>query len=75
MVEKVSGKEIKTEVGVPRSGDPAILVADPTRAHNRLRWKPVVVDVEEMVVSAWNWQQRKCTQDRAFGEKKPNPFL
>jgi UDP-glucose 4-epimerase len=75
MVEKVTGKTIKTETGVPRSLDPAVLVADPTRAHNRLRWKPEFTDVESIVASAWKWQQRRGSQDRAFSQKKPNPFL
>ena len=75
MAQKVTGKEIKTQVGVPRSGDPAILVADATRAHNRLRWKPEVTDVEQMIASVWKWREHKGSTNRAFSQKKPNPFL
>lgn len=75
IAERVTGKEIKTEMGMPRSSEPAILVADPTRAHNRLRWKPQVTDVEQMIASAWKWKQSKGAKDRAFSQKKPNPFL
>jgi UDP-glucose 4-epimerase len=75
MAQRVTGKEIKTQAGVPRSGDPAILVADSTRAQNRLRWKPEVTDVAQMIASAWKWREHKGSANRAFSQKKPNPFL
>ena len=39
-----------------RSGDPPVLVADPTRARNTLRWE-ATRSLEDCVASAWKWQQ------------------
>ena len=41
-----------------RPGDPAILVADASRAETVLGWQPRRSNLDEMVSSAWNWRQR-----------------
>jgi UDP-glucose 4-epimerase len=42
-----------------RAGDPAVLVADPSRAMSLLDWKPIVSDLETIVRTAWSWHERR----------------
>jgi len=58
-VERVTGKTVPYKVGARREGDPAILVADSTRLQRELRWKPAYTTLEEMVESAWKFDQHK----------------
>ncbi|MDA0767074.1 MAG: UDP-glucose 4-epimerase GalE [Verrucomicrobia bacterium] len=54
-VEEVTGKKVPVEFGERREGDPARLVADPSRAKEILGWEAGKKDVREMVESAWTW--------------------
>lgn len=56
-VSKVTGKELPTEYGPRREGDPAALVADSSRAREILAWTPERSDLETMIGSAWEWFQ------------------
>lgn len=49
---KVLGREIPTEITSRRAGDPAILIADISKAANVLAWKPER-DIALMVSDAW----------------------
>jgi UDP-glucose 4-epimerase len=42
----------------PRAGDPARLVADPSRAKAALGWEPMVSDLNSIMRSAWSWRLR-----------------
>ncbi len=42
-----------------RSGDPAALVADPSRANRVLGWTALHSSIGEIVETAWNWHQRR----------------
>jgi UDP-glucose 4-epimerase len=53
--ERVIGRRIPSSVGDRRTGDPAILVADVTRARGVLRWTPERSSLDEMIGSAWAW--------------------
>jgi UDP-glucose-4-epimerase GalE len=54
-VERVTGRPVpRREVG-RRPGDPAVLVADPSRANALLGWKPAHSDLDTIVGTAWNW--------------------
>ncbi|MGB9756857.1 MAG: UDP-glucose 4-epimerase GalE [Candidatus Bipolaricaulaceae bacterium] len=55
---KVTGREIPVREGPRRPGDPAVLVADPTRAQEELGWKPVYTALEPLVETAWRWLLR-----------------
>lgn len=55
MVEKISGKKVKFSFGERRPGDPAQLVADPSRAKQELGWQTVHSKLENIVSSAWLW--------------------
>ena len=54
---EITGCEIPVQVEARRSGDPAILVADATRAKQELGWVPRSSDLEKIIESAWNWEQ------------------
>ena len=47
-----------TEVG-RREGDPPVLVAAVDRAKEKLGWKAVASDLEQIISSAWNWHRRR----------------
>ena len=54
---RVTGCDIAVQEGSRRPGDPAVLVADPTRAMRELGWKPRFTELDEIVRTAW--RQRK----------------
>jgi UDP-glucose 4-epimerase len=63
IVENVAGRAPARIVG-QRIGDPAVLVADPTRAQQILGWK-AKRSLEHSVSTAWNWMQRwRARRDR-----------
>jgi len=53
--EKATGKKIPVKESERRAGDPAVLVADSTRARKVLGWKPMYSDLETIVGTAWKW--------------------
>lgn len=50
---KVTGREIPTRIAPRRPGDPAHLVADPSRAKATLGWTPRRSDLETILRDAW----------------------
>jgi len=54
VAERVSGKTVPVEHGPRRAGDPAELIADPSKAKRILGWK-AERDIETIVESAWRW--------------------
>ncbi|MCX7844020.1 MAG: UDP-glucose 4-epimerase GalE [Candidatus Bipolaricaulota bacterium] len=56
---RVTGRAIPVREGPRRPGDPAVLVADPSRAMRELRWQPQFTDLTPMVETAWRWMQRR----------------
>jgi len=57
-VREVTGREIPAQIEPPRAGDPARLIADPSRARTLLGWEPAVSDLRSIVNSAWEWRLR-----------------
>ncbi|MBQ8669140.1 UDP-glucose 4-epimerase GalE [bacterium] len=55
--EKVTGKKIPVDIQPRREGDPAILVADNTKAKNILGWIPQKT-LEDSILSAYNWEKK-----------------
>ena len=55
---KVTGRAIPMRKEAPRPGDPARLVADPTRAKTVLRWTPKCSELSTIIRSAWEWRER-----------------
>ena len=55
-VEAVTGKPLPHKIAARRPGDPAMLVADPSRAQSRLGWK-ASRSLKDMIASSWNFFQ------------------
>lgn len=54
-VKKVSAKDFKVIETSRRPGDPAVLMADATKAKNELGWITEKPELEDMVATAWQW--------------------
>ena len=55
---RVIGLPIRTRIEGPRPGDPARLVADPSRAKALLGWQPAMSDLNTIIQSAWTWRKK-----------------
>src|ERR1700739_191635 len=55
-VREVTGRDIPLSIEPPRAGDPARLIADPSRAKQVLGWTPVTSSLQSIVRSAWDWR-------------------
>ena len=55
VARKVTGREIKAEIGERRPGDPATLIASSEKAMEELNWKPKYNSVETIIETAWKW--------------------
>ena len=56
-VERVTGHKVPTHIAPRRAGDPAELVADPSRAEKMLNWK-AKRSLEEIIATAWIWANK-----------------
>ncbi|MCE1166154.1 MAG: UDP-glucose 4-epimerase GalE [Bacteroidetes bacterium] len=54
----VTGKEIKSEITGRRAGDPAVLVADNSKAKKILGWKSEY-GLKRIIETAWNWHKNQ----------------
>ncbi|MBA3913148.1 MAG: UDP-glucose 4-epimerase GalE [Acidobacteriales bacterium] len=57
MIEKVTGEEVPRKMAPRRAGDPAELIADPSRARQVLSWE-ATRSLEQIVSTAWSWCQK-----------------
>lgn len=57
-VVAIDSCDLKVNDGERRLGDPAILVADATKAKQVLNWNPVYADLETIVTHAWSWEKK-----------------
>jgi UDP-glucose 4-epimerase len=53
----VTGLPLPVEIGPRREGDPAVLVADSTKARKILKWNPKLFKLEDIVETAWKWHK------------------
>lgn len=58
-VRRVTGKAIAVEACARRAGDPAVLVAGSEKIKKELGWRPKFAELDTIVRSAWEWQQRR----------------
>jgi len=65
-VENVSGHSVPLRITARRAGDPPSLVADPTRAQQRLGWT-ANRSLEDIVSSAWKWLNSSKRQRVSVG--------
>jgi UDP-glucose 4-epimerase len=54
---EVTGMSIRTKIEQRRPGDPAVLVADASRARSELGWQPDLSSLERVIGTAWQWEQ------------------
>ncbi len=57
--EKVVGKTCPVEYASRREGDPARLYANNQKAKEVLGWIPKYTDIEQIIQTAWNWEQNR----------------
>ena len=57
ITRKVTGVDIKADLGERRPGDPAILVASSEKAKKELNWKPKYNDLGTIIETAWKWHK------------------
>lgn len=57
-VQSVTGLHVPFEISPRRTGDPPRLISDSSLARSSLGWVPKFSDLEEIIVTAWNWYQR-----------------
>ena len=63
MVEKIVAQKISLKVVERRLGDPDELVADNQKASQLLSWVPKYSSLENIIKTAWAWEQ-KCREQK-----------
>ena len=58
-VDKLCDGHVPAKDGPRRAGDPAVLVADPSKARLVLGWQPKYSDLDTIIQSAWKWHSSK----------------
>jgi UDP-glucose 4-epimerase len=53
--KKITGKNIHVVETGRREGDPAVLVADSTKAKDVFGWTPKYTSIDDIIKTAWNW--------------------
>lgn len=56
------GYKLKVEEAERRAGDPAVLVADATRAKNELGWQPKFDSIDTIIRHAWQWELKQAAK-------------
>lgn len=55
--QRVTGRTLNIVNEPRRIGDPAILVADSSKAYDVLRWHPKHTDLDSIIQDAWDWEK------------------
>lgn len=58
-VERVTGKKVPITIGERRIGDPHTLFCTNDKARDVLSWEPKYTDIEEIIKTAWIFEQQK----------------
>lgn len=58
--ENATGRPVPRKIGPRRPGDPAVLVADPTKAERILGWT-AKRNLADILSSAWTWMQKNSS--------------
>jgi UDP-glucose 4-epimerase len=67
----VTGRPIPSVDAPPRAGDPAVLVADVTRAERVLGWRAERPDLSTIVADAWAFMQAPLANAAASSDAEP----
>jgi UDP-glucose 4-epimerase len=62
---RVTGHPIPVEEMPRRLGDPAVLIASSEKFKADLAWKPKYTELDDIVRSAWEWQQQRYPSQAA----------
>ena len=57
-VERVTGRKLQVRESARRDGDPPMLIARADLIRSQLNWQPRLDDLDTIVRTAWNWEQR-----------------
>ncbi|MGV6808849.1 MAG: UDP-glucose 4-epimerase GalE [bacterium] len=57
--ENITGQPLQYQIHAARQGDPARLVAQSEKAQRYLTWQPQYRDIEEILDTAWYWEQHR----------------
>lgn len=57
--KEIIGKAIKSEIADRREGDPPVLYANNEKAKSKLGWEPAFTKIEDIISTAWNWEQNR----------------
>jgi UDP-arabinose 4-epimerase len=57
-IERVTGRQLAYNYAPRRDGDPAVLIADASRAKSALNFTPTFSDLETIIRSSWMWHQK-----------------
>ena len=57
-VKAVTGRDFAVREVGRREGDPPALIADSSRIKKELRWQPKHDDLEYIIKTAWDWEQK-----------------
>jgi UDP-glucose-4-epimerase GalE len=66
-VSRVTGRDVRFDVGPRRPGDPAQLVGASALAKQELGWRPRYEAIDTIVQTAWAWHQRHPDGYRTAG--------
>lgn len=66
-VERVTGLPVPCQNEPRRSGDPAELVANNRKSFELLGWSPRFTQLDEIIGTAWQWEQSHRTQFSTVG--------
>ncbi len=58
VARKITGHPIPVKISDRRPGDPAILIADSKLIKKELGWDPKFENIEDIILSTWNWMQK-----------------
>jgi UDP-arabinose 4-epimerase len=56
--ERLTGRTTPVQYSARRSGDPASLIADASRAKEELNWRPRLGSLDDIIGTAWRWHNR-----------------
>ncbi|MFQ9617347.1 MAG: UDP-glucose 4-epimerase GalE, partial [Clostridium butyricum] len=54
---KITGIDIKEQIGERRAGDPSKLIASSKKARKILGWNPIRTNIENIIKDAWRWHE------------------
>lgn len=63
-VERAAGRKFEIRKAPRRAGDPASIVADPTRIKQTLGWTPAYDDLDTIVTHALAWERQLAARNR-----------